>query len=905
MSIRGKFLFPAAVLLLFLISAGALFASGQKEDPLSTAQQLINDKKYNDAILVLTQVMKDTPQDFDRAQALLAKIDLARQGYNEKVAELIKVFNSGDLEQAYQIIKELEALDKAPNARTLESQAYARQTATFVYDTKQFQGVMEKALPLLQAGNYAGAVETYVSGFDIGLDIFNQANYGNITVDKITNLKSDMKSAANNYVKALGQLDSQAKLIGQDIAQPARLGTEIQGFVETLSQIEAIKAQINTDMTNLKAEREAIIKQRSSEQDVPLISYLDRIVNGRSDASQPEGILVAVSDSWSKSLDGAYTEISKRAADELASAKASFNAKQWDRALGQLAGAKSYALMAERTAAAWGLQVPVGDSLTIPAGGWTVINQKLPGALNNQLIAEAADGYVSLITQSRAINDLAATANTTTGTVAELTAQRQQVSKLSSAVRGIQTTWSGLKERYTALNNQKIDLAEGLKEIDAVISAADVAIADADRTSIVIVAREGTLKLAPVAPDLALAKASVDQAAQLIAGIAPKIATAIVAADVKEKYPDQAQQLLTKVKADLLGYQQTVTGATGYLSGESPAVVNAQPVQKVIEESRQLTAQITSLSSNADSLLSQAKQQLFDANRYRQEGENKLQLAKNDLGQGNFASARQQIAAAADSFDKSLSYQEDPAVRQVRDQQIPQLSSQITDSENAIVVRDVRNYINQGRDFYSQGDYARAQDVFLRAEARWRTTNTDPNPEVTTWLQYVNTALSINSGRAVAPTDPLYSEITQILNLAQTDYEEGKQLDAQGQTAQANSLLTEAQTKLLYVQIPFPLNKEARVLSLKILQLTDPKNFATTFKQRFDQAVGELNTNPQDAYIALKDLQAIEPTFPGLAQGLYRAEILTGIRRPPPDPTKITESNDLYQKAFDIVRQNV
>ncbi len=905
MSIRGKLFFPAAVLLLFLISAGAIFASGQKEDPLSTAQQLINEKKYNDAILVLTDLMKNKPQEFDKAQALLEKVDKARQTYNQKVAELITVFNKGDLEKAYQIIKELEALDKAPNARTLESQAYARQTATFVYDTKQFQALMDKALPLLTAANYSEAVTTYLSGFSIGNDLFDQANYGNIIVDKVNGLRQDMKSAAENYVSAVGTLESQTKRIAQDIGQPAQIGSDLSGLVATLKQIQTFDAQVKNDMQQLKAERDAIVKQRSNEQDVPLISYLDRIVYGRSDAKQPEGILAAMNESWKASLSTVYAEISKHASDEMASAKKSYEAKQWDQATAQFAGAKSYALLAARAATAWGLQVDVGSSLSISSDSWSIIDQKLPNVLNNQLIAEAADGYTSLVAQSKAVTQIAETANTTTDSIQQLATQRQQVSQLSSSIREIQTTWKGRKQKYSAVSSQKIDLAAGLNEIDGVIAAANVAVSHADQTTVTIVAREGTLRMAPVSGQLADAKSTVARASQLINGIPPKDSSGIVAKDVKEKYPGQAETLLTKVQSELAGYRQSVNAATDYLSGESPSVVNAEPVQKMVAESKSLSSDISSLDSSISSLLSQAKQQLFEAERYRQQGQNTLQLAQNDLAQRNFASARQQIAAAADSFDKSLSYQENPQVRQIRDRQLPQLSSQITDAENAVVVRDVRNYINQGRDFYSQGDYARAQDMFLRAESRWKTTNTDPNPEITTWLQYVNTALSINSGRVVAPTDPLYPEITQVLNLAQSDYDKGKQLEANGQTAQANALLSQAQTKLLYVQIPFPLNKEARVLSLKILQLTDPQNFAATFKQKFDQAVGELKTNPQDAYIALKDLQVIEPNYQGLNQALYQAEILTGIKRPPPDPAKVTESNNLYQKAFDIVRQNV
>ena len=68
----------------------------------------------------------------------------------------------------------------------------------------------------------------------------------------------------------------------------------------------------------------------------------------------------------------------------------------------------------------------------------------------------------------------------------------------------------------------------------------------------------------------------------------------------------------------------------------------------------------------------------------------------------------------------------------------------------------------------------------------------------------VQTALSVRSGRVIAETDPLYSEMTQVINLARDDYITARKLATEGRTEQSIGYLQSAEEKLLYVSIPFP-----------------------------------------------------------------------------------------------------
>jgi hypothetical protein len=166
-------------------------------------------------------------------------------------------------------------------------------------------------------------------------------------------------------------------------------------------------------------------------------------------------------------------------------------------------------------------------------------------------------------------------------------------------------------------------------------------------------------------------------------------------------------------------------------------------------------------------------------------------------------------------------------------------------------------------------------------------------------------ALYVQSGRVIEETDPLFSEMSQLLNLARENYLEGRRLAERGQQQQALEYFEDAEKNLLYVKIPFPLNKEASVLSLRILQYKNPGEFEELFQKKFNESLAQINTNPQQAYIDLKDLEALRPNYPGMQNAIYRTEIELGMRIPPPDPEKQRQADQLYGRALQIVQGGV
>ena len=69
------------LLFLFIFETLNLHAGGHQEDRIPDAMALVEERRYNEAILLLTEVMKTNPDQFAEAQKLMQKISIARDRY--------------------------------------------------------------------------------------------------------------------------------------------------------------------------------------------------------------------------------------------------------------------------------------------------------------------------------------------------------------------------------------------------------------------------------------------------------------------------------------------------------------------------------------------------------------------------------------------------------------------------------------------------------------------------------------------------------------------------------------------------------------------------------------------------------------------------------------------------------
>ena len=137
--------------------------------------------------------------------------------------------------------------------------------------------------------------------------------------------------------------------------------------------------------------------------------------------------------------------------------------------------------------------------------------------------------------------------------------------------------------------------------------------------------------------------------------------------------------------------------------------------------------------------------------------------------------------------------------------------------------------------------------------------------------------------------------MTQNLSFAAQNFDTAIDLLEANQSRDALDLFTLAESFLHKVRLTFPYNSEARVLSLRIIQVTDPEGFAATLRELFNEAVRV--DDSQESYARLKTIEELQPAYSGLAAAILELEYELQIRARPPDPGLLARSNELLGLA--------
>ncbi len=898
MSVPGRRALYILILLFFLGSAGIVSASGTKEDPISRAEALVEELKYNEAILILTEVMRKHPERFQEAQELLNRIREAREYYNEKYADLIQAYE-GNLEDAYPIIKELEELDPDPNEAAAQSLKLAKETAGFVYNNNRFLRIMDEAGKLLDNGLYYEAIGVYATGFDLSRDIFEDENYGNIIESMVNRLVSTLQSTVSDIVAEGGGFTS----LSQDLIATVKDDTPLENLLTGFQSRAADMSERRETLVRLAKEfidTEADIRRQGpDEKQVYYLVFLNRLLEGRTDTEVPEGIIYAVERAWTERMQEVETALWDKLREVYRETDEAYTSGNYPEMRKSAEALAYYASSFAEFMPAWTDSLYMDEEFNSSSFVEDLIARKLPLYRAALLFKDVSSSYQTLADMKSAMNDM----RQELGEVDTLAEVENIMTDLASVEQTIAMEMNYRRETRVKVEAYAegpgdftyiLDFVSNMERIVAECSddAGDLHVAVVDRKAGIL------LELLHEAYDRMAV--NIDRGEEFLEGLVEIRGEGEQAAEVVYHYPDRALDLFSGAVDTGEKLRNDLDQVTAFLQEEDPAIRQTPPIQERFAEKNELEERLEEQMERINTLTAEAEEKTFLAARYRQEGEKKLEEARRLMEQNRFAAAKERLVSAADRFDESLFYKEDPELRRLRDESIAALYDQINDAENALVIREVRDFIVRGKALYSQGEFGEAQDILLKAANRWSDTNVEPNPEIEYWLSLTQTALSVTSGREIEDTDPLYAEMSQYLNQARADYRTGKKLITDGKKQEADVYLNKAEKNILYVQQYFPFNKEARVLNLLISRLRDEKQFLEIFKKDFNEAKQLISSNPQKAYIDLKDLEAINPDYPGMAQAILEAEYAAGIKVRPPDRTKINQSAKLYEDAFRI-----
>jgi len=891
----------------FLFLSLSVYAGGKREDPIEQAKQLIEEKRYNEAILILSKVMQEEPRRFEQAQALIKKIHRARDIYNEKYQELIELYSQEDvdLDRAYEIFEELEELDKDPNPSMVAAFEEARATAVFLFYKKQFDQLMARAKKLLDEQKYWEAAVTYLEGFSFYLEEFEKKSYSGMVRERIEESRGALERSAREFevTRSIVRffMEDLPVLLQDD--QVDQLQARFAGFSRIVHTIAEERENAFENARFLKAQNEQI--QETAEEEEFHLTYLYLLTFGRNDVDFKEGIIGAIDLFYKTYLESTEEELKAAFENELSDGTGFLIGNQPRNAEAPLSRAYTYALTALETLSLWETRFYVDDNYFLADEERSVISDQLPGFFYAQTRAAGADIYLSLIDEANILNESSDTIPAS-NSVPELEGTQTALKSVNENLGEISHTWEERTEKLAALHEEYgAELSASLDAGEETASTIESFIQKSVETERSAVERIARLRYEPLFTEYGQHLSETEVAGELLEGYERTIGEEEGETVVEEHDPAGAREKFQEILDNLDDLRSRTLDTVVYLETQEGYIAEGEGVDQQIGRGKELLEKIDALANRLAGLIGEAQEKVLLAQRYREEGYYRLDQARLFLRQNRFEEAREQVKLAGERFDLSLAEQVDPELQEERDARLAALSEEINTAQNNLIVAEVRQLIDAAKNYYAQERYDLAERSLVKAQSRWKVTHVENKEEIEYWLNIVRVALYVRSGREIKETNPLYVEMSQLLNLARENFLKGRELVEQGRREEAMQYFEEAQQNILYVKIPFPLNKEASVLSLRILQYKDPANFDQLFRERFNEAVSKIDSNPRRAYIDLKDLEEIKPNFPGIRDAIYRTELKLGMRVPPPDPEKQRRSDELYRRAFEIVQGNV
>lgn len=889
------------ILLISILIPLNLYAGGQKEDKLPLALELVEQRQYNDAILMLTEIMRDNPDQFEEAQKLIKKISIARDNYNKLYEQLIGILDpppgeSIDQDSAYAIIREMESLDKNPNIAAVAAFSQARESIVFAVNNRSYINIMKEASNYINIKEYTNAIDTYLKGFELHKESFIENNYGNIVEDQVDSYQGTILTTAGDFLNLYSTVLDAPKIYA-GIIQSKNTAAIKNGY----SDYELIMLEAGRYWNILKGSAANLDKLRSSaqrdnESDIPYISINKVLTVGRSDSLIQEGIAGVVSIVWDENQDIISTLILSSLDELYKEAVINFESSSFEKSRNTFIDVAEIAVIAVDVLKLRSDKIYLDNNLELKDNGLNFINNELPNLLFAQAVYEFTGNYTNMSLLSENINTLVKTIDAS-GIIDVINEARINMDKIHTNLSVIESTITDYSNKIANTANLGMDLT---LINEAVLKLKNNKTLLEEKLFIAEVRAEERILTLSIQPEKIVVEnssKSILLAETYINGIEESINDLIL----QVKRPDRAVQLLTNVLIDLEKADLNLGEIIKSLDGNNPLEKSAASISILLKSASDLRTVIGEKNREIGILLNRARVLNDEADNAYSLGNLRLDEAYSKFGRSDFDGARKKYYEAESLFLKSLGFREDENVRNLLNVELVKLDSDITISLNSVIVREVRSLINRGKDYYNLQEFIKAEQSFLQARERYKVTNSEGNAEIESWLIKIKRALDATSGREIALTDPLYPDIISILNLVQEEFEKGKTSLKSGSKDEADIHFNEAIKNIELVKTPFPRNFKASVMYLQILEYTQADAFKNFFKSMYDTAVGSTANDPKTADDDLLALYEINPDYPGIKTAVYRSGVAAGRIIPPPAQVDIKRATQLYNQARTIV----
>lgn len=864
----------------------------------------MENQDYDKALSLLQEYIIKKPQDFDAAQKRIQKIIASRIEFSKTADDLVGVIINEPLndKKKLDMIASLESLlEKNPSSLYINFIQETKTAAQFTYYRAVFDDIMTRGEEEVQKERYSDAIGIFYSGLDLYQKEFFEDNLRQSLKDKVQeNLERLAKliAAFSENLAALEEVEKEFSRIQKtnDLAQVNNYFPTFQDsfikFSSYQNEIQAIGQFFNESFISLQKENPMLTE-------ASFLPFASRFILGKQN-SESTGIIASYNQQWEKRIEPLFSQAEILIQNEYKSTISAIQNLEENYSREALEKADEYF---DRAA----LALENIDNLISLFN----LRHENDGSLSKYQVSSRKENLIVL-------NDLLEEYRLYASNVERLENKKNDfytaIKNSSNEVytRSIFTN----TEEVIAINNAFELSQDRLNQVKSLafeswlvfVNALDRSLDQNVQDNIKYLMDEWNI----------FANSNYIEGEILYEKYLNLYKTAYETLNPENKedpisflslsYPSESLIIFNEILKDIdesinniQEKRENLLSSQNYtLSFFTPAVEDAS--NKLNNFARELQ----SLKTNTRAHIALAEERILLAQRAKNEAELRVSQVQNAINTNSFQTARDNLNRARAKYNESLEYQESAELRNKSDELLAVYANEITRKENELVVREVRNLKNNAKTAYYQGNFERAETLLVQAENRFAMTNVEKDPETTSLLILVGTALSMKTGRVILPSAPLYPEMSQILSLAKQYYERGQILIRENKRTEALLILNDAKKKIRELQIVYPLNQEASLLVLRIDQLIDPAAFTEFFAQRYTQARTDYRdlTKRQTAYTDLLDLAEINPRYPGLSDFIYNAEIEMGIRIRPPDQKALNESRQLTQEASLVINSS-
>ncbi|MBP5519297.1 MAG: hypothetical protein J6X84_01780 [Treponema sp.] len=946
---KGK-IFLCAVL--FLVFAPVLSAQETKDLSLSEIDLLIKRTEYDEALKQLNVFIEKNPEKFDSAQIRIKKIMNARNQYSILAERLIKLIQTdpGNNKEIYEITAQLEKFERHPSDQNLRFIADLKKSAEFNYFRAVFLEIQNETAKKAQSGDYVGAVEKTKEGFWLYRDNFYEqweqnpeiTGAVNKTLSELDRLIAEFEeknylpkinNAVNDFIRAVNQEQYETSV--------ARF-SDVESLFKNYAQLRNAIIGVGTDLQN---QFEEIKKIDLDSTDASFLPFMFRFVFGI-DSVKDSGILGAVDCLWNtlagKMNEAVYATLLKKyslyetAINDTFVAEVKRFANLDKKVLGlydlakrnedlqkseNSAGAKNAAGPEKK---AHNLENPYTQyfalsdyAINLSEGALRLSNiyAKVQSAAENQKksLAQVTGATLTLAEQAQIIKNLFESNTALAILVGERSSQELSEFAWTAAYKNAaaaanRSDFEGLSTLYTntlaSIFEETAEILQGswqqitsfyMQSSDQIVEKVLAYYNSADIYRAGFFTKIPQNTLSELRRDISKSLSFQDSF-----NANPELDFGITYSypDISLSISDYTQQLAQNSINTFDNYKSVILENFNAHKQKYSSEVETLVV-KTNDYLEQQKKKLETYINGAKEQGVVARRQMTAAQLARNEADLRFNEAQNALKKDDFDTARKKLQDSLSKYDESLNNQNDEVLRAETDKKLQALGESIAKAENEIVVREVRDLKTKAKDAYFNGRFDDAEKYLNQAKIRWAVTNVNEDEEITNLLNFVNTAISMKTGREILPSAPQYPEMSQLLNIAYQYFDEGSRKIGEGNRSEGEVDLNRALESIQKLQYVYPLNQEASILTLRINRLLDPQKFSEEFSQKVEMAkmMCKSKDTQQEGYANLLDYYELDPNYKGLKDLIYQVEIDIGIRAKPVSNSGATRAKNLVAEA--------